>query len=196
MKILGYIVTEKKLSGVYGFVKQVTDISDADLTKPTLIVGWNLAKQFDGYNILDRRISENMFWTFTRTENRSILETDLVKFYDFVKNKSISDCKYEFVSIFHIGFGKAKKLVNILNSKNKRNIYISNDILYFMYGETIIGISLVELEYCKINPEKILKRIDENANLKTFSSNDWKIYKLEKFLGNKKYAVPCFIDNK
>jgi hypothetical protein len=65
-----------------------------------------------------------------------------------------------------------------------------------MYGETIIGISLVELEYCKINPEKILKRIDENANLKTFSSNDWKIYKLEKFLGNKKYAVPCFIDNK
>ena len=82
MKTLGYIVTEKKLSGVYGFVKQVSDVSDADLTKPTLIVGWELAKQFDGYNILDRRLGDNLFWTFSRTENRSTLESDLMKFYE------------------------------------------------------------------------------------------------------------------
>lgn len=193
MKTLGYIVTEKKLSGVYGFVKQVSDVSDADLTKPTLIVGWELAKQFDGYNILDRRLGDNLFWTFSRTENRSTLESDLMKFYEFVKKKVVENCDYKFVSIFQLTLEKAKKLVSILNSSRKRNIYISNDIVYVKYGNTVVGVSLVELEYCKINPDKVLKKINGNTNLRVFTNNDWKIQKLERFLGNKKYAVLCFI---
>lgn len=193
MKTLGYIVTEKKLSGVYGFVKQVSDVSDADLTKPTLIVGWELAKQFDGYNILDRRLGDNLFWTFSRTENRSTLESDLMKFYEFVKKKAVENCDYKFVSIFQLTLEKAKKLVSILNSSRKRNIYISNDIVYVKYGNTVVGVSLMELEYCKINPDKVLKKINGNTNLRVFTDNDWKIQKLERFLGNKKYAVLCFI---
>ena len=193
MRTLGYIVTEKKLSGVYGFVRQVTDVSDADLTKPTLIVGWELAKQFDGYNILDRRLGDNLFWTFSRTENRSSLESDLNKFYEFVKKKAVENCKYKFVSIFQLSLEKAKKLVAILNSSTKRDIYISNGIVYVRYGDTIVGVSLMELQYCKINPDKVLKRINGNTNLRVFTSNDWKIQKLERFLGNKKYAVPYFI---
>ncbi len=194
MKILGYIVTEKKLTGVYGFVKQVDDVSDADLTKPTLIVGWELAKQFDGYDILDRRLGDKLFWTFNRTENRSTLESDLLKFYDFVKENAVKNCEYKFISIFKLGFEKAKKLVGILNSKIKRNIYISNDIVYTSFGNAIIGISLVELEYCKINPDKVLNKIKNNPNITLISSDDWKIQKLERFLGNNKYAVPYFTD--
>ena len=195
MKTLGYIVTEKKLSGIYGFVKQVTDISDADLTKPTLIVGWELAKQFDGYDILDRKLGENLFWTFSRTENRSILESDINKFYEFIKKKTVSSCDYKFVSVFRLRFEKLKKLVCILNSSGKRNIYISSGMVYVKYGDTVVGVSLTELEYCKIKPDKVLGRIENNANLKVFSNNDWKIKKLERFLGNKKYAVLCFIDD-
>ena len=194
MKILGYIVTEKKLTGVYGFVKQVDDVSDADLTKPTLIIGWELAKQFDGYDILDRRLGDKLFWTFKRTENRSTLESDLLKFYDFVKENAIKNCEYKFISIFKLGFEKAKKLVGILNSKTKRNIYISNDIVYTSFGNAIIGVSLVELEYCKINPDKVLNKIKNNPSITLISSDDWKIQKLERFLGNNKYAVPYFTD--
>ena len=195
MKTLGYIVTDKKLSGIYGFVKQVTDVSDADLTKPTLIVGWELAKQFDGYDILDRRLGENLFWTFSKTENRSILESDLNNFYEFIKKKTVENCKYKFASMFRLRLEKLKKLVGILNSSVKRNIYISSGVIYIKYGDTVVGISLAELEYCKINPDKVLRRINNNTNLKVFSNNDWKIKKLERFLGNKKYAVPCFIND-
>lgn len=194
MKALGYIVTEKKMNGVYGFVRQVEDISDADLTKPTLIVGWEMAKQFDRYNILDRRLGDNLFWTFSKVENRSELEADLNKFYEFIRNSSIKNSKYKFVSIFHIGFQKAKKLVDMLNSTNRMNIYISNKMVYTLCGDVVIGVSLDELEYCKINPDKVLKRIGDNDHLKVFSNNDWKIQKLERFLGNKKYVIPYFID--
>lgn len=194
MRALGYIVTEKKMNGVYGFVRQVEDISDADLTKPTLIIGWEMAKQFDRYNILDRRLGDNLFWTFSKVENRSELESDLNKFYDFVRKSAVEKSEYKFVSIFHIGFQKAKKLVDILNSRVTRNIYISNKMLYTLCGDVVIGVSLDELEYCKINPDKVLKRIGDNANLKVFSNNDWKIQKLERFLGNKKYVIPYFID--
>ena len=108
MKILGYIVSERKINGLYGFVRQVSDVSDADLTKPTLIVGWELAKQFETYNILDRKLGEKLFWTFSRTENRSDFECDLQKFYDFVRTSVIENCQYKFVSILQIGFEKDK----------------------------------------------------------------------------------------
>lgn len=42
MKTLGYIVTDRKLKNIDGFVEQVTDIQFADSTKPILIVGWKM----------------------------------------------------------------------------------------------------------------------------------------------------------
>ena len=47
--ILGYIVTERKLTNIDGFVEQVNDISLADSTKPILIVGWKKAKEDPRY---------------------------------------------------------------------------------------------------------------------------------------------------
>ena len=45
MNELGYIVCDKKLKDLKGFVKCVDDFSLADLTKPTLLVGIENAKK-------------------------------------------------------------------------------------------------------------------------------------------------------
>jgi hypothetical protein len=83
--ILGYIVTDRKLTNIDGFVEQVNDISLADPTKPILIVGWKKAKQDPRYeSILDKQLDENVFWTFSKTESRSDFEDDLKNFYNII----------------------------------------------------------------------------------------------------------------
>ena len=44
MRELGYIVSKNQIRELRGFVKLVDDISKADLSKPTLIVGLDNAK--------------------------------------------------------------------------------------------------------------------------------------------------------
>ncbi len=84
---LGYIVTEKKYTNIDGFVEQVSKIEEADPTKPILVIGWKKAKQLKGYSsILRRRIGENLYWTFSKTESRSEFEEDLEKFYNIIYN--------------------------------------------------------------------------------------------------------------
>ena len=85
--ILGYIVTDRKINGISDFIEQVKDISLADGMKPILVVGWKKAREMDGYvSILDKKLSDNVFWTFSKTEDRSKLEEDLKWFNEYIIN--------------------------------------------------------------------------------------------------------------
>ena len=102
MKTLGYIVTDKKLKDIDGFVEQVNDISLADSTKPILVVGWKNAKNCDGYtSILEKQLGENIYWTFSKSESRSDFEADLQTFYSIIYN-SFYKSKYPFYRTFFI----------------------------------------------------------------------------------------------
>lgn len=193
---IGYIVTERKLKGISGFVEQVDSIEKADSTKPILIIGWKNAKKYEGYkSILDKQLSPNVYWTFSRTENRSIQEEDLKKFYKIIINNILNNIKYYYVNIFKLNYNKIKKLINIVNSSNRKTIYISNGFIYIPYEtNNILGISLKILEYCGINKDKIINKIKLNPNNKIVEDDNYKAFKLSKELKNKKYALPYFLN--
>ena len=93
--IIGYIITDKKMNGINILVGQVNDISLADPSKPILIVGWDKAKENEKYSsILDKQLDDNLFWTFSKSENRSDFEDDLVKFYLLCYNRVIERTRY------------------------------------------------------------------------------------------------------
>ena len=188
MRTLGYIVVGKKLTNIEGFVEQVHSIEEADSTKPILIVGWDNAKQFEGYNILERKLSEGVFWTFSKAENRYEFEKDLKKFYNYLFNNIIKYIIYNYINIY-----KLKELYRIFISKERNNIYISNDMMYTVLGDRILGISFQMLEYCGISREKVIKKIKENRNDGIIYDSSRDAIKLGRFLGNKKYAIPYFI---
>ena len=192
--ILGYIVTDRKLTNIDGFVEQVNDISLADSTKPILIVGWKKAKEDPRYeSILDKQLDENVFWTFSKTESRSDFEDDLKIFYNIIYNNILNNINYYYINIFKLKYNNIKKLYNIiLNSKEIKSIYLSRDILYIPYEGKVLGLSLQVLEYCKISKEKIINKIKERE-IEVIEDNKKSIFKLSKQLGNKKYAVPYFI---
>ncbi len=193
MRTLGYIVVGKKLTNIEGFVEQVHSIEEADSTKPILIVGWDNAKQFEGYNILERKLSEGVFWTFSKAENRYEFEKDLKKFYNYLFNNIIKYIIYNYINIYKLKYNKLKELYRIFISKERNNIYISNDMMYTVLGDRILGISFQMLEYCGISREKVIKKIKENRNDGIIYDSSRDAIKLGRFLGNKKYAIPYFI---
>lgn len=192
--ILGYIVTDRKLTNIDGFVEQVNDVSLADPTKPILIVGWKKAKQDSRYtSILEKQLDENVFWTFSKTESRSDFEDDLKNFYNIIYNNILSNISYYYINIFKLKYSNIKKLYNIiLNSEENKDIYLSKNILYIPHNGIILGLSLSVLEYCGVPMNKVLDRI-KSKGINIIEDNKKFIFKLSKQLGNKKYAVPYFI---
>lgn len=196
MKPLGYIITDRKMNNIEGFVEQVKNISDADTTKPILIVGWDAAKSHPEYkSILERELSPGVFWTFKKSESRSDFEQDLRNFYVYIYDNILNNIEYRYVNILRLGYNKLKKLYYIFNSKERKNIYISDNLLYTMYEGKVLGVSLDVLEYCGIRRNKVLSLLSSNPNNKIYDNSSRWMIRLCKRLGNKKYAVPYFISN-
>ena len=194
MKPLGYIVTDRKMNDIEGFVEQVKDFTDADSTKPILIVGWNNAKLHRGYrSILEKELAPGVFWTFKKSESRSEFEQDLKDFYKYIYKTILDNIDYYYINILSLKYSKLKKLYSIFNSKERKNIYISDNLIYTLYDGKVLGVSLDVLEYCGIKRDKVLSLLSSNPANKIYdNSHKWMI-RLCKYLGNKKYAVPYFI---
>jgi hypothetical protein len=194
--ILGYIVTDRKLKNIDGFVGQVGDISLADSAKPILIASWKKAKEDPRYKgILDKKLDENLYWTFSPTESRSDYEEDLKNFYNIIYNNILNNIDYYYINIFKLKYSNIKKLYNIiLNSKEIESIYLSRDILYIPYDGKVLGLSLQVLGYCKIAREKIINKIKQKG-IRVIEDDEKIIFKLSKQLGNKKYAIPYFVSS-
>jgi len=196
MITLGYIVSDKKISKVDGFVGQVNDISLADPTKPILIVGWENAKKHVGYkSILEKELGNNVYWTFSRSESRSDFEKDLENFYDIIYNNILNKINYIYINIFKLKYNKIKKLYNIVFYSEVKNIYISNGMVYIPYCGDILGLSLDMLEYCGIAKDKVIKMLKSSSSNVVYEDDNKFVFKISKRLGNKKYALPYFISS-
>ena len=191
---LGYIVTDRKLKNIDGFVEQVDDISLTDSTKPILIIGWEKAKKHKDYtSILEKQLGDNLYWTFSKSESRVDFEDDLESFYNIIYNNILNKINYIYIDICKLKYSKVKKLYNIIFSKEIKNIYISNNILYIPYDGSVLGVSMTMLEYCGIHRDKVLSKIRSNPSNIVIEDNDKVVFKIVRRLGNKKYALPYFI---
>ena len=195
MKKLGYIVSKRKINNAEDYVGVVDDVSKVeDPTKPIIIIGLEEAKKVSpNFSILNKMLDIDVFWTFGKTERRVDYERDLDKFYDYVLNKSIENIKYYYINILTIKYNKIKKLLNIINSKEKKYIYTSNDMIYIYYNNNILGISLKILKYININIKKIYKILYSNKNNIIYNNDSFLTSKMRKVINNKKYVIPYFI---
>ena len=195
MRELGYIVSDRRFNNMKDFVGFANDISLVDSTKPVLVVGLKKAKEIlgDKFNILDKKINDNVYWTFKKTEKRNDFDNDLSLFYKRCINRVTDSVKYCYVNIIRLKYSKLKKLHSILFSGDKKYIYISNDMLYVLYGTCILGLSLSLLKYCGINPIKILKKIKENKNNEIYEQDKPFVTRIKRAVLNKDYVIPYFM---
>jgi hypothetical protein len=127
---------------------------------PTLIVGFDIAdKLFPNYDVGYKKITDNIYWTTKKTENRDKHNIEIEWFKFFVYNEMVKNVSYIFVD--PIQYNKKtilKILKKIYNSKNKIS-YHHKDMIYIYSENLIFGVDLKLLRYIGLNEDKIKDKI-------------------------------------
>lgn len=158
MCYIGRIITDSDITDKIDLIEVTNDFNciDSGNNIPTLIVGWNKVKKlYNNISILEKKINENTYWTFSKREKRYEYEKDILIFYRNVFNDIIKNINYLYIDILSNNLSDIKKLINLFLDKKIKIGYIKNELLYLLYNNDVIGISLSELNYIGISNFKI-----------------------------------------
>jgi len=131
---------------------------------PTLIVGYNLVdKAYPDFDILDICVTENIYWTFKKTEKRDKFTEDLDWFITKVYNDLVKDINYVFVDPIQFRPHTIIKIIRkIYNIKNIIT-YINDDMVY-IYGEKLIfGVDLRLLRFIGVDTDKLINKLKQKS---------------------------------
>lgn len=149
--------TQINVSQDFNVVESMDDIIHG---LPTLIIGFDLTdKLFPNYDVGEIKVTDNIYWTTKRTENRDKHNFEFEWFKFFVYHELVKNINYVFVDPIQY---KKKSLLKILkkiyNLKNKIT-YHHKDMMY-IYGEGFVfGVDLKLLKYIGLNVDKIKDKI-------------------------------------
>lgn len=194
MRVLGIIYTNSKnfktLSGI--IVKPISEF-DENINLPSLIIGKiNAIEIFGGdkVKVLDKSLTANVSWTYSKMEKRNEYEKDLDIFYKKVFTVLNKGIKYRSISIYTITYNQVKTLINYINNNVHKCCYITDNNIYICCNDLIYGISKRELEYIGIKKEKIMKYIN-NSKLKIIKSSFKIPNDIKNYLKNDTYMIPA-----
>ena len=90
MRHIGRIITTTKIEGISEFIdvtKDSSTIVNNEAKIPTLIIGYKNAQNICGdLKVTEKKIGNNLWWTFSKRERRIDYEPDLNKFLAEVFN--------------------------------------------------------------------------------------------------------------
>lgn len=186
------IITKKRYT-FDSLICKCKSMDEIDSSKPTLIIGWDEVKSIYGKNlsILEKKISDNIFWTFDKTERRNDYEKDINAFYCFILKNLIKSIKYKFINTITIKYSLAKRFINFINNDETKYIYIYNNRFVFIYCNGVVcGVSLDDLDYLGININKCIEKLKCNKNNHVVDNDSFLSIKLRRIIGDDKMIIP------
>lgn len=173
MKEFGNIVCDGTSAKPYLRLRKYSDVSEIeDRSLPTIVVGWNKAKEnIKEVNILQKWYPEqNIGWTFSRTERGSDHQRDMTTFCDNLLKNVVSPSTYRQVDVMRMSFNEVRKFIQFIDSPLPKYVFIDRGQFMFVYSirhKRTYGISLSTCRYCGINIDRLIKRVFSNpANQK------------------------------
>jgi hypothetical protein len=171
---LGNIVSEKPIK-VNGLFYITNDITTINREIPTLIIGWDFSKRIlpnKNLSIIEKRIEEFLFWTFSKKEKRIEYEKDLKIFVKSCINAVEKKVKYQYINLLTVKCDDIKKIIKNMTSREVWSIYIyKNSFIYGYSNNRIIGVDLNIIDYLGINRKKVYKILYSNGNKVIFSDD-------------------------
>jgi len=127
---------------------------------PTLVIGWDIVKTINpDADFVDKKLSEEIFWTFKKTERRDIFEEDLYNFIIYSYGKLIKNIDYKFIDLISYSETELKNTFKFIKKLKKVVGYKYKNMLY-IYGEnTIYGIDIKLVDYVGYNVDETLNKI-------------------------------------
>ena len=144
----------------------VTALDDTIQGLPTLIIGWDyIKKNFPDYDIIDRNLGNNIFWTFKPTEKRDLYQQDLYNFINNTYKNLLDKVKYYFIDPFILTRKQVIKIVRKILTSNDKISYLHDNMMYIYFDNMIIGINLEMLEFMGLNTDKIVSKIKSSNGI-------------------------------
>lgn len=131
---------------------------------PTLLVGWDFVKKnYPEYNIIDRKLGPNLYWTFKKTEKREIHEEDIFFFTENAYKHLIHNVQYIFIDPILFKRSKIKKILRKIDGIDKLYAYTHGNMIYLFGDNLIFGIDIKLIEYIGLNTNKMLNKIKQKC---------------------------------
>lgn len=188
MKIANIVTTSNiSLPEQFNIVSSIDDTID-DI--PTLIVGYDLTKKlFKDFDILNRQITPNIYWTVKKTEDRDKYQDDLNWFQHKIYNQLISNVNYIIVDPIQQNKKTIKKIINKIYSLNNIISYEKYNMIYIYSDNLIFGIDLNLLKFIGLNTNKIRQKIKKISDTYLIGNEIISYYKqyIEYLNNNVKY---------
>lgn len=131
---------------------------------PTLIIGWDIVKTINSdVDFIDKKLSDNIFWTFKKSERRDIYQEDLYNFITYCYKNLIKDINYSFIDLITLTDSEIKESFNNIKKCKKSATYQYNDMIYVYCDNTIYGIDLKLVKYLDYDVKKTIEKIKKNS---------------------------------
>lgn len=192
MNYLANIYTKSKLE-LEPFFNIVDDENKIIDGIPTLIVGWDSVKSLYGeVNILEKKVKNNVYWTFGKRERRNIMEVDLQRFKKDSVSMATKFVKYRFFNILTAENEKKRGFYTMLKDSRHKTVFSFNNMLY-IYVEgtnTVVAISLRDVEYVGGDIKKIFSTLYNNKFVKVANDDELKSTNAKFFFKDNIYLIP------
>jgi hypothetical protein len=153
------IVTKNNLN-IDKYFNVVESLDEITQGLPTLIIGWDMVKTINpNVDFIDKKLSDDVFWTFKKTERRDIFEEDLYNFIHYSYNLLIKNVNYKFIDLILLSELELKNTFKILKKSTKLIGYKYNNMLYLYTDNTIYGFDLKLLTYLDLDVDKTFEKI-------------------------------------
>ena len=165
MKYIANIVTKSETYKFNNFINICNNKDEINFEIPTLIVGIdnaNSIKEVFSVGRLDyinRKMKENVFWTFSTMEKRSENERDVENFKKYIIKTLKNRVDYRFLNILTFSMSRMKTFLKYLLNGTDRCYYVTEKMLYISFDDNVWGVSLDDCEYIGVKKEKIINKI-------------------------------------
>jgi hypothetical protein len=135
---------------------------------PTLIVGWKNVKEiFPEQSIRESKISENLFWTYSLSENETKLKNDINSFLEFSIRKFFNKPLITYDAILD---GEIRDFFqNNINPDIRSFIYFHKNACYIHNDKDTYAISLPSLEFIGKDYKSIMTGLINKIECTIFS---------------------------
>lgn len=192
MNYIANIYTDSKLD-IEDFFNIVNDKSKIVDGIPTLVIGWDSVKSLYGdVNILDKKVKDNVYWTFGKRERRNVMEVDVQKFKKKAMSIVSNNVKYQFFNILTESNKKKTKFYDFLKDSSEKSVFSFNNMLYIYVkrSNTVVSLSLRDVEYVGGDVKKIFSVLYKNKAVKMVEDNDLKNTNAKFFFKDNIYLIP------
>lgn len=187
------VITNGSATGVTEMAERISNFENADMSKPTLIIGKKNAESIFGkenVKVLNRNIKDNIVWTYAKNERRDDYLEGIKNFNSFVFDALKQKVKYKYFDVFHTNYSTVRDFILYMGNKQRKVVYLKKDHIYFYTKNSVYGLDLRECEYLGVKKEKIVKIIKNAKNISFVSDLKENSLELEEYLSSNAYLIP------